>query len=112
MATSNRDRIGRMFELVAPALDAFIQQAVEPRLNGDADWTALVRLYDEQNGRQGMSYSRIDPSLQLRMLTENIASRLKSNWYPFRDTFGRVGQTYCSELRDVRNAWAHNGAFT
>ena len=112
MATSNRDRIGKMFELLAPALDAFIQEAVGPRLNGDAEWTVLVQLYDERSGRSSLTYSRNDPSVQLRMLTENITSRLKGNWHPFRDTFGRVGQTYCTELRDVRNAWAHNEAFS
>ena len=31
MATSNRDRVGRMFELLAPPLDEFIQRSVGAR---------------------------------------------------------------------------------
>src|ERR1700751_831951 len=112
MAVSNRDRIGKRFELLAPPLDGFIQQAVQPRLNGNARWTLLVQLQDEQKGINGKSYSETDPAVQLRMLTENITARLKSGWYPFRDSLGRVGQTYAQELREVRNSWAHNEAFT
>jgi hypothetical protein len=111
MATSNRDRIGRMFELLAPPLDAFIQAAVGPRLNGDADWTALLELKDGDKAA-GKKYSRTDPQDQLRMITENVPARLKKDWYPFSDSLGRVGQSYCQELRDVRNAWAHNQAFS
>jgi predicted AAA+ superfamily ATPase len=112
MAASNRDRVGRMFELMAPALDRFITAAVAPQLKPGADWTTLVRLYDEQKDIRGKDYAALDPQLQLRMLTENITGRLKADWYPFRDALGRVGQNYCSELRDARNTWAHNGAFT
>ena len=36
MAMSNRDRIGKMFELLAPALDDFIARAVAPKLPEDA----------------------------------------------------------------------------
>ena len=31
MATSNRERVGTMFELLAPALDDFIAKAQSPR---------------------------------------------------------------------------------
>ena len=32
MAISNRDRVGKMFELLAPALDDFIARSVAPKL--------------------------------------------------------------------------------
>lgn len=111
MAMSNRDRIGKLFDLLAPALDAYIQQSVQPKLNGDANWTVLIQLKDERNERHGSKYNPLDPGLALRMLTENVTGALKASWYPFRDTLGRVGESYCSELRDVRNAWAHGEAF-
>lgn len=112
MALSNRDRIGKMFELIAPPLDGFIDQALGQYVNGEDNWTVFVRLKDESNEIRGRDYSRLDPQVQLRMLTENIPQSLRKGWYPFRDSLGRVGQTYCSELRDVRNAWAHNETFT
>lgn len=112
MATSNRDRIGKMFELLAPPLDAFIGQAVAEVLSDGASWTSLVALRDQQKGIEGKSYSATDPQVQLRMLTDNIPNFLRKGWYPFDDQLGRVGKGYAQELRDVRNEWAHNGTFS
>jgi hypothetical protein len=111
MALSNRDRVGQMFELLAPSLDEFITGALAPELKGSADWTALVALKDAKNGIAGKKYSTTDPSLQLRMLTENIPHAVKPGWYPF-DALSQVHKSYASELRDARNKWAHNDPFT
>jgi hypothetical protein len=105
MAISNRDRIGRMFELVAPALDDFIARSVAPQLPEGATWTALVAMKDKTKGLD-------DPQVQLRMLTENIPHNLKPGWFPFDDAIGRVRQGYSKELREARNEWAHNRSFS
>lgn len=112
MATSNRDRIGTMFELLAPPLDAFIAEAVAPALKDGTSWAALVQLRDTQKGIEGKSYSVTDPQLQLRMLTENIPHQVQPGWYPFTGALGRVGQGFARELREARDTWAHNGSFT
>ena len=102
-----------MFELLAPALDDFISAL---RCAGAADegaaWTALVALKDEKKGIDGKEYDRLDPQVQLRMLTENIPHNLKPGWYPFDDAIGRVGQGVRQELREARNDWAHNKSFS
>src|SRR4051812_8424007 len=112
MAVSNRDRIGRMFELLAPALDDFIARSVAPQLPEGASWTALVAMKDKKKGIEGKEYHRLDPQVQLRMPTENIPHNLKPGWYPFDDAVGRVGQGYSKELREARNEWAHNKSFS
>ena len=112
MAMSNRDRIGKMFELLAPALDGFIALAVAPRLPEVGSWTALVAMKDKKKGVDGKEYHHLDPQVQLRMLTENIPHNLSAGWYPFDDAIGRVGQGYCKELREARNEWAHNKSFS
>ena len=56
---------------------------------------------------EGKEYDRLDPQVQLRMLTENIPHNLKPGWYPFDDAIGRVGQGYSKDLREARNEWAH-----
>ncbi len=113
MATSNRDRIGKMFELLAPALDDFIARSVAPRLPEEASsWTALVAVKDKSKGAAGKEYHRLDPQVQLRMLTENIPHHFKTGWYPFDDAIGHVGQGYSKELREARNEWAHNKSFS
>ena len=48
MALSNRDRIGRMFELLAPELDEFITRSVAPNLSEGASWTTLVGTKDKK----------------------------------------------------------------
>jgi predicted AAA+ superfamily ATPase len=112
MAISNRDRIGKMFELLAPPLDDFIARSVAAQLPEGSSWTALVAMKDEKKGVAGKEYQRLDPQVQLRMLTENIPHNLKAGWYPFDDAIGRVGQGYSKELREARNDWAHNKSFS
>jgi len=111
VAISNRDRIGKMFELLAPALDGFIAHSVASQLSEDASWTELVAMKDQKKGVVGKEYRRLDPQVQLRMLTENIPHNVKPGWYPFDDAIGRVGQGYGKELREARNDWAHNESF-
>jgi len=112
MATSNRDRVGKMFELLAPPLDAFISSAVAPAIKKGDSWASLVAQKDSKKRLEGRDYHRLDPQLQLRMLTEDIPSSVKQGWYPFDDAVGRVGQGYAKELREARNEWAHNKSFS
>lgn len=110
MATSNRDRIGRMFEILAEALDPFISETLASQI-GDSDWADVVKLADTDKGIGGKEYDRTDPQVQLRMLTEGITGKVKKGWYPFRGVITREHEAYAQLLRDVRNDWAHNKAF-
>lgn len=112
MALSNRDRIGKMFDIMSPALDEFIQRVVSPGVDAEASWVDLVEAKDLRKGIVGKEYSRTDPYLQLRMLSENITGTVKPGWFPFRNILTRVHESYASELRDARHAWAHGGSFT
>lgn len=115
MALSNRERIDQMFQILAPVLDDFISSVI-----GQADqalgaqWTKLVQAKDLKNGvPAGKVYDPLDPQVQFRILTEGkITSGYRQGWYPFSQAVGRAGETYASELREVRNTWAHNGTFT
>lgn len=115
MALSNRDRINRMFEVIAPALDDFISSVIgqgDPALG--AAWPKLVQNKDSKNGAPSTkTYEPLDPQVQLRMLTEgNITGGFRKGWYPFNEALGRAGDSFAIELREARNTWAHNGSFT
>lgn len=110
MATSNRDRIGRMFEILAEALDPFIAETLAPQI-GESDWVLVVKMADEDKGVVGKEYSRADPQMQLRMLTEGLTGKVKRGWYPFRGVVTREHEAYAQLLREVRNDWAHNQSF-
>lgn len=112
MALSNRDRVGQMFAVLAPAVDTFITAVVGALLPQGHDWTQLVALKDTKNGITGKKYSPIDPQVQLRMLTENIPHQVNPGWFPFDGQLSPVHKSYASELREARDTWAHNGSFT
>jgi predicted AAA+ superfamily ATPase len=112
VAMSNRDRVGRMFDLLSPALDDFITRVVGPELPADTDWSMLVALKDQQKHKAGKAYSRTDPHVQLRMLSEDVTGQVKPGWRPFNDYLAPAQRSFASELRDVRNTWAHGGAFS
>lgn len=111
MAKSNRDRIEEMFQVLAPALDDYIASVIGSVDKAvGANWVELVR---NKDGDPPKAYEPLDPQVQFRMLTEkNITTRIKQGWYPFGDTLGRTGESFATELREVRNSWAHNGTFT
>lgn len=113
MALSNRDRVNRMFEVMAPALDDFISGVVgQANPQFGAEWVKLVAAKDAKKGLD-KQYDPLDPQVQLRILTESsITAGVKAGWYPFGESLGRAGEFYASELREVRNTWAHNGSFT
>ncbi|MGY4099564.1 Swt1 family HEPN domain-containing protein [Nocardia sp. R16R-3T] len=115
MGLSNRDRVDRMFQIMAPALDDYISEVIgqEDKELG-ARWTDLVESKDRKNDAPpGKAYDPLDPQVQFRMLTENsITTGYKAKWYPFSKALGRAAATYANELREVRNTWAHNGAFS
>lgn len=112
MALSNRDRINRMFEIIAPPLDDYISLVIgqgDPAVG--AAWPKLVQAKDGASSTK--TYSAHDPQVQLRILTEsNITSGFRKGWYPFNKTLGKAGESFAIELREVRNIWAHNGTFT
>lgn len=101
-----------MFEILSPELDVFIQKAVDPELPADAEWTSVVALRDKEKGIEGKQYSRTDPQVQLRMLTQNITGQVKKGWYPFSAHLNQSQMSLASELFGVRNGWAHNDPFT
>ena len=77
MATSNRDRIGRMFEVLSEALDAFITRDASSRDRREG-LDFLVAAVDSDKGIAGKEYSRDDPQVQIRLLTENVTARYRA----------------------------------
>lgn len=115
MATSNRERIDRMFQVMAPTVDDFISSVIgQADAALGAEWTKLVQAKDLKNGASATkTYEPLDPQVQFRMLTEsNVTAGFQKGWYPFNQALGRTGDTFAKELREVRNTWAHNGTFS
>ncbi|MEJ1155144.1 Swt1 family HEPN domain-containing protein [Microbacterium marmarense] len=103
---SNIDRVGKALDILAAALEPFIARVLAPRLpEGVTDWTLLLAMKD---GVAGKEYLPSDPQVQLRMITEPLGALR----YAFNDELSRAEQNLASELRGVRDAWAHRKPFS
>lgn len=102
MATlSNKDRVGRALDLLAEGLYPFVDLRMKvAAANAGGDWLRLVEARDEQKHGKSFTHNAHDPSLLLRMITEE--------WRVFGKDLSRVEQSFASELRQVRNDHAHN----
>lgn len=103
-APSNRARIAAAIDILSGALGPWIAKTLAPRLPADASWTRLLAAKDARPDRQ---YRADDLQCQLRILTERIGEL----GFPFSGVLSRGEQNLAGELRDVRNAWAHNAPF-
>lgn len=98
------DALGILVQGLAPFVERVFADVLPPGI----EWTELIRRKDIASGRRASMYRSRDLSLMLRAMTE----RLGDLGYPFSRHLSRQGQNYASELRDVRNRWAHNETFT
>jgi predicted AAA+ superfamily ATPase len=104
MATSNRDRVGRGFELLAEGLRPFVEDQMSASMPKGADWAAVIQARDAKNYKMIKTMSKDDPQVLLKVLTEEKQV--------FGARLSRAEQSFASELIDVRNAWAHNSPFS
>ncbi|MCQ1947573.1 DUF4011 domain-containing protein [Arthrobacter sp. zg-Y1116] len=105
MALSNREFIGRTLEILSKVLEPYIDRAMA-EVSPGVDWPSLLSRKDELAGRGLKTYKASDVQTQLRMLTE----RLGNLGYPF--ALPPEASAYASELRQIRNLWAHNEPFS
>ena len=103
-APSNRARIAAAIDILSGALGPWIAKTLAPRLPAGASWTQLLAAKDARPDKQ---YRADDLQCQLRILTERIGEL----GFPFSGVLSRGEQNLAGELRDVRNAWAHNAPF-
>ncbi len=104
MATSNRDRVGRGFELLAEGLRPFVDRQMAASMPAGADWAAVIQARDTKDYKSIKALNKDDPQILLKVLAEE------------RQVFGRrlsgAEQAFAPELIAARNAWAHNQQFS
>lgn len=98
MAQTNRERLTRSFDLLSEGLEPFVDGVMTDQMG--PDWN--VRLAKQESDKRGfdVTYSKSDVQVQLRMITEQ--------GYLFKNDLSRDQQAFASELRAVRNRWAHS----
>lgn len=104
MATSNRERVGRDFELLAVGLSPFVDRMMSTAAGAAGDWLGLIGPRENAQHGTAKAFSKDDPALLLKVLTED--------WRVFKGVLSRPEQAFAQELRDTRNKWALNEPFS
>jgi hypothetical protein len=101
MAITNRERIGKGLDLLATGLRPFVERELKSHL-GD-NWRSVL----PDGGR------RLKPKPANLDDPQTLLSVLWDQWnVVFRDVLGTNERTLVSELRNVRNQWAHSEQFS
>jgi predicted AAA+ superfamily ATPase len=104
MAISNRDRVSKGFDVLSAGLFEFVDRHMLAAMEGVAsDWIQVIEKRDETKNGVKKNYEKEDPAVQLRVITEE--------WRVFGKVLSRAQQSLATELREVRNSWAHSKKF-
>jgi predicted AAA+ superfamily ATPase len=102
MAITNRERIGKGLDLLASGLRPFVERELKSQL-GD-NWRTVLP-DGAGRGPKAKPANLDDPQVLLGVLWDQ--------WNAvFRNVLGPAERSIVSELRDVRNRWAHNEQFS
>jgi Swt1-like HEPN/NPCBM/NEW2 domain len=97
---SNRDWVGRGFELLAEGLEPFVERHMASVAPGGMDWLS----WESSRGRnRGKTLSKTDPYVLLSAIVKHEEA--------FGPALTRAERSYAQELWECRNNWAHNSIF-
>ncbi len=106
MAITNQERVGKAMDLLRQGLAPFVER--ELKAQNEQGWLEVVR--------QSVSDTQVKLFRDDAPAPWDAASLLAVLWNQwnsvFRRTLGQSERTLVSELRDVRNKWAHQNPFT
>lgn len=103
MALTNYERVGKALDLLGQGLRPFVERSFQAAL-GDG-WRESVIQTEAEGGKK----RREDPLRDVLVLLKVVWDQ----WHPvFGKTLGQAERTLVSELREVRNRWAHQEAFS
>lgn len=101
MAVTNHERVGRGLTLLGQGLGPFVER--ECRAKWGDQW--VQRLVGASPGASIGKFNMTDASFLLKAMGDA--------WQPvFRDVLGHAERSYVSEVREFRNAWAHQSTFS
>lgn len=113
MAVSNHERVGKSLEVLLEGFRPYV--ARELKAHYGANWFARS-VSPNLTGTVGLDANRKQGSDDEKFSLLDVQALLSIVWSEWNQTFqvklGHTGRTYVSEIRDVRNKWAHQQPFT
>lgn len=112
MAISNIERIGKGLQILRLGLAPYIQRELKS-IYKDRWWASGVEAFLENAvGREALSGSGTPEERYERLDVQALLVIMWENWNNvFKTELGHSGRSYVSELREVRNNWAHQQPF-
>ncbi len=108
MAITNRERIGKALDLLNEGLRPFVERELKG-VHGDK-WEDVAREGQPPERGKGRPAKAGTPAFHLD--TQGLLAVLWNQWnVVFAKTLGPAERSLVSELRDIRNKWAHQEAF-
>ena len=106
MAITNQERVGKGLDLLKEGLIPFVERELKAQ---DAQgWLEIVR-QSVTDTQTRLFQDAAKPQWDVA----SLLAVLWNQWNPiFRKTLGQAERTLVSELRDVRNKWAHQNPFS
>src|SRR6476660_3067728 len=105
MAITNQERVGKALELLKEGLRPFVER--ELKAQHAQMW------FDQAKASVGESLSLFGTEAQPKWEIATLLAVMWNQWQVvFRKTLGQAERTLVSELRDVRNRWAHQKPFS
>jgi hypothetical protein len=102
MAMTNHERIGKALTLLSEGLAPFVARECQAKYG--EGWVQSTSRTDPA-AVAGKKVSPTDAQFLLKVMWDE--------WQPvFHNVLGQTDRTYVSELRDVRNRWAHQDTFS
>ncbi|MCY4079348.1 MAG: Swt1 family HEPN domain-containing protein [Caldilineaceae bacterium] len=112
MATTNRERVGLALEILKSGLAPYVSREFVARYKGRAK-TELERIFDRPHDQRRI-FSHTEPTKPFHHM--DVTDLLRVMWVSWNDVFsltlGRLERSLVSELREYRNAWAHQERFS
>jgi predicted AAA+ superfamily ATPase len=106
MATTNHERVSRAMELLKDGLQPFVEREMQAQ--------HAQRWFDEvKQSVHEHQANLFDRQGKPKWDAASLLAVMANQWeVVFRKTLGRADRTLVHELRDVRNKWAHQDAFS
>ncbi len=105
MAITNYERVGKVLELLRDGLRPFIERELSAKYGRYWITRATEGWQHDLNWPEGAELPNMDAALLLRVMWDQ--------WNDvFRNTLGHAERSLVSELREVRNQWAHQNTFS
>jgi predicted AAA+ superfamily ATPase len=105
MALSNYERVGKALELLKQGLSQYIEREVKAHFDENTAQRILLNFTQEDHMLAGKPVSEWDVAACLNFMF------IKWNDI-FRTTLGNAERSIVGELREYRNRWAHQNAFS